>query len=199
MNHNSRYFVISGCTFLRVILFCFLFTATIYHPDLMAQPVVDAMTVLSPDESISYSRFGIAVDLSGDWLIVGDYYGSEYYRGYVNMYHFDGSQWRMYDKLNSDVPNDRYGTAVAIDGNRAIVGAYETWFDEYGLPRDEKVKLILYDMLGRKVKTVVDKAQKAGHYSVRINNRELNLASGLYFYRIQAGNFMQTRKMLLIK
>jgi len=54
-------------------------------------------------------------------------------------------------------------------------------------------------MLGRKVKTVVDEAQKAGHYSVSINNKDLNLASALYFYRLEAGNFMQTRKMLLIK
>ena len=70
---------------------------------------------------------------------------------------------------------------------------------EYGLPRDDKVKLILYDLLGRKIKTVVDKSQKAGHYSVSINSRQLNLASGLYFYRIQAGNFIKTRKMLLVK
>jgi len=70
---------------------------------------------------------------------------------------------------------------------------------EYGLPKDEKVKVTVYNMLGQKVKTLVDRQQKAGRYSVQFDVRQNPVASGIYFYRIKAGNFHKTRKMLLVK
>ena len=70
---------------------------------------------------------------------------------------------------------------------------------EYGLPSAERVRLIIFNILGQKIKTVVNKTQKAGRYKISFNATEFGMASGVYFYRIKAGDFARTRKMLLIK
>jgi hypothetical protein len=59
------------------------------------------------------------------------------------------------------------------------------------------VKLVVYDILGNEVATLVNKEQAPGVYSVSFD--ATNLASGVYFYRIQAENYVQTKKMLLIR
>jgi lysophospholipase L1-like esterase len=59
------------------------------------------------------------------------------------------------------------------------------------------VKLIVYDVLGREVTTLVNEAQTAGNYEVNFNGN--GLSSGIYFYQIKAGNFVQTKKMILVK
>ncbi|MDX1702327.1 MAG: T9SS type A sorting domain-containing protein, partial [Melioribacteraceae bacterium] len=59
------------------------------------------------------------------------------------------------------------------------------------------VKLIVYDVLGKEVVTIVDETQSAGNYEVSFNASEY--PSGLYFYTINSGSFQQTRKMLLVK
>ncbi len=68
----------------------------------------------------------------------------------------------------------------------------------YELGITNKVKLIVYDVLGRKVKTLVDKTQPAGKYTITFN--AANLASGVYYYKLEIANkFVSTRKMLLLK
>jgi len=59
------------------------------------------------------------------------------------------------------------------------------------------VRLTVYNALGQKVRTLVDREQAAGTYRVTFNGNDL--ASGVYYYQLQAGSFIQTRKMLLIK
>ena len=59
------------------------------------------------------------------------------------------------------------------------------------------VALKVYDILGGEVGTSVNRQQKAGYYDVTFNAS--NLTSGIYFYRIQAGDFFDTKKMILIK
>ncbi len=63
------------------------------------------------------------------------------------------------------------------------------------------LQLIVYDALGRKVETLVNAKQSPGKYSVQFNaNSALGgLPSGVYFYTLRAGNFVQTRKMVLMK
>ena len=68
---------------------------------------------------------------------------------------------------------------------------------KYDLPREGNVVLKVYDMLGREVATLVNAKQIAGYYSIDFNASQLS--SGVYFYRIVAGNFVQARKMVLIK
>ena len=59
------------------------------------------------------------------------------------------------------------------------------------------VTLKVYDILGREVATLVNKNQKPGSYNVEFDGYELT--SGIYYYKLTAGNFNQTKKMLLIK
>ncbi|MCP5064266.1 MAG: T9SS type A sorting domain-containing protein [Ignavibacteriae bacterium] len=58
-------------------------------------------------------------------------------------------------------------------------------------------KIIIYDILGREVVTLVNKVQKAGRYEVQFDAN--NFSSGVYIYRLQSGSFVKSRKMLLIK
>ena len=67
----------------------------------------------------------------------------------------------------------------------------------YDLPVDGKVSIVLYDLTGRQVASIVNEVKTAGYYTVSFNAS--NLASGMYFYRISAGNFVSTKKMVLVK
>ncbi len=68
----------------------------------------------------------------------------------------------------------------------------------FALPQASRVTLTVYDMLGRKVATLLDGDQlQAANHSVRFDASAL--ASGMYIYRIEAGSFVSTRKMMLIK
>jgi hypothetical protein len=67
----------------------------------------------------------------------------------------------------------------------------------YQIPTAETVNLKVYDILGKEVATLVNGRQEAGNYTVPFN--AVRLASGVYFYRLQAGGFVETRKMLLVK
>jgi hypothetical protein len=68
---------------------------------------------------------------------------------------------------------------------------------QYSLPQTENVKLIIYNLLGEQVDVLVDEYQQAGKY--KFNFDASSLPSGIYFYRIIAGSFSQTNKMLLVK
>jgi flagellar hook assembly protein FlgD len=66
----------------------------------------------------------------------------------------------------------------------------------------ERVSILVFDVSGRKVRTLVDDVHEAGSKSVVWNGRDDRgqpAASGVYFYRMRAGSFMQTRKMVLLK
>ncbi len=67
----------------------------------------------------------------------------------------------------------------------------------YQLPTSSDVKLVVYDMLGRELSTLVNTRQTAGRYQATFN--AAGLSSGIYFYRLQAGTFTETRKMMLVK
>ncbi len=67
----------------------------------------------------------------------------------------------------------------------------------YELPKSSKVTIKLFDMLGKEVMTIVNKEQPAGYYS--LNVEATRLASGIYFYHMVAGDFVQTKKMMLLK
>ena len=67
----------------------------------------------------------------------------------------------------------------------------------YELPTASPVRLVVYDLFGREVATLVDATQAAGRYEVAFDGARL--ASGLYVYRIEAGAFRQMRRMMLVK
>jgi hypothetical protein len=67
----------------------------------------------------------------------------------------------------------------------------------YQLPNDGNVKLVVYNLMGEEVKTLVDGFQEKGMHNVKFNAGKL--ASGMYIYKIEAGSFVQVKKMLLTK
>jgi outer membrane protein assembly factor BamB len=72
----------------------------------------------------------------------------------------------------------------------------------FSLPQKQMVKLVIYDILGKEVKTLVNSEKDAGSYNVEwngTNNNGLNVSTGIYIYRINAGSFIQEKKMILMK
>ncbi len=69
----------------------------------------------------------------------------------------------------------------------------------YQLPVPSKVTLELFDVLGRKVATLVDARQNSGSYSYRLNASTFNLSSGVYFYRLRANEFSFSKAMMLVR
>lgn len=68
---------------------------------------------------------------------------------------------------------------------------------KYSIAKQSNVTLKVYDMLGSEIATLVNEEKPAGVYEINFNAS--NLASGIYFYKIQAGSFIETKKMLMLK
>jgi len=71
----------------------------------------------------------------------------------------------------------------------------------YSLPKSGLVQLKIYDMLGREVAALVNKVQSTGNYKVEFNSSSVNrrITSGIYFYRLQSGEFVETKKLILLR
>jgi len=104
-------------------------------------------------------------------------------------------------------------TAVELKGNSAprdftLMQNYPNPFNPstsiaYQLDKSSVVKLTVYNALGQKVRVLVqDKRQNAGTHMIQWNGLDdagRNVSSGIYFYRLEAGNQIQMKKMLLTK
>jgi flagellar hook assembly protein FlgD len=72
----------------------------------------------------------------------------------------------------------------------------------YSIPEQAHVELIVYDLLGREIMRLVDQQQRAGAWQVTWSGRDGQgqlVSAGIYLYRMTAGDFTQTRKMVLLK
>jgi len=72
----------------------------------------------------------------------------------------------------------------------------------YQLPQESEVSLVIYDAAGRAVRTLVDESRKAGYHTAYWNGRneaDVEVPAGVYFYRFQAGDYREIRKMILLK
>ena len=67
----------------------------------------------------------------------------------------------------------------------------------YHIAQTGFVKLAVYDILGNEVETLVNEEKPIGSY--KVNFDATGLSSGIYFYKLQAGDFVQTKKMILLK
>jgi hypothetical protein len=99
-----------------------------------------------------------------------------------------------------------YSNVIEVDAGLPKVFALEQNYPNpfnpsttirYQLPVASEVKLEVYDVLGKKIATVVNERQSAGSYQVVWNAS--GLSSGTYFYRLQAGTFVETKKMIMVK
>ena len=72
----------------------------------------------------------------------------------------------------------------------------------YDLPQDAMVNITIYDMMGRQVKALMNDSQTAGYKTIQwnaTNDKNEPVSAGIYLYEIQAGEFRQTKKMVLLK
>jgi hypothetical protein len=113
-------------------------------------------------------------------------------------------QYRL--KMIDNDGSYEYSSSVEVDieipKEFALMQNYPNPFNpvtniNYTIPVDSKVMLVIYSISGEKVAELVNESQAAGNYSIPFNAS--NLASGTYVYRLIANDFVQTKKMLLIK
>lgn len=152
---------------------------------------VELNLVAQPIEPGTYTAHDLLSDSTGDAVVTSEYkvedLGLEAYCAYIVKVNKttdlnDDFNSRNPDfKLNQNYPNP-FNPTTKID---------------YYLPESGIVKLQVYDVTGRLVSTLIDGQQKAGNHKVSFNAS--NLASGVYFYRINFGGKIITNKMMLLK
>ena len=89
-------------------------------------------------------------------------------------------------KIKYSIPGGRNSHWSMVEGGGSMVKG-----------ENLNVKLVVYDLLGREVATLVNKKQHPGNYEVEFDAS--GFSSGVYFYKLQAGDNVQTRKMILLK
>ena len=95
------------------------------------------------------------------------------------------------DDLKSDLPTD-----YTLSNNYPNPFNPSTTID-FTLPEQSNAKIVIYDALGNQVDVIADGVKAAGKYSVKWNAS--NYSSGIYFYKLEAGNFVKVQKMILMK
>ena len=107
--------------------------------------------------------------------------------------------WDQAEGFVTGIENNNNST---LPGNFILFQNYPNPFNpttiiRFEIPRQSIVTIKLYDLLGREIKTLVNEVKTAGSYSYIFDGSKLS--SGIYFYRITAGKFAQTKKMILMK
>ena len=138
---------------------------------------------LTASDGVGGDEFGLDVSISGDNTIVGARSGNAAY---------------VYSGITVSLDRER----VELPTDFVLSQNYPNPFNpetviEYTLPQFGEVSLGIYNLIGVEVVKLVDGNIPAGNHQVIWDAS--NFASGIYFYRLQAGDFVQTRKMVLLK
>ncbi|MFC1725743.1 FISUMP domain-containing protein [candidate division KSB1 bacterium] len=100
-----------------------------------------------------------------------------------------------------------FNTGYKIPADYSLEHNYPNPFNpattlKYSIPRTSIVNLKIYNILGQEIKTLINEKQPAGYHSVKwdgTNNNGVKVNSGVYVYRLQTGDFVETKKMVLMK
>jgi subtilisin family serine protease/predicted GH43/DUF377 family glycosyl hydrolase len=139
----------------------------------------------------------VTVMLEGDSLRM--WYGASRNPGETNLWRI-GHATAPLDSPFTDVIED-YDVAH-IPEEYSLLQNYPNPFNpsttiEFTLPKPESVKIEIYNIIGQKIETLLNKPMPAGDHRVTFNAG--NFPSGIYFYRIEAGEFQDVKKMVLLK
>jgi hypothetical protein len=114
----------------------------------------------------------------------------------------DAFKIALYDETLSVNDDNR----INIPGDYALYQNYPNPFNpstsiRYTISSNQFVSLKAYDVLGNKVATLINEEKPAGNYEVNFSatGGASQLSSGIYFYKLTAGSFTETKKMLLLK
>ena len=140
---------------------------------------------------ISYTRNDYDKGL-GLYRITGDLYLSECVGAYVNgeIVWGDTTVTNIEDDINTDLNDYMLFQNYPNPFNPSIKITYN-------IPQRSNVSLRIYDVLGKEIATLVNEQKEAGTYSIQFDASKLS--SGVYIYSIQAGDFLESRKMILMK
>jgi hypothetical protein len=143
---------------------------------------------LNPENGINYTFVGDSI-LDKSKII-------ETLSGQVSLNKLSNNKIQLLAKVDGTSSNNLIPTEFTLYQN------YPNPFNptttiKYDLPNASDVSLIIYDILGRKVKELINTKQQAGRYEVQFD--ATNLASGVYIYQLIAEKFIQSRKMILLK
>lgn len=125
----------------------------------------------------------------------------------VGILYYSFSNYKLVPRKNDDM------TGFVADANEEVINPdgysllqnYPNPFNpstviSYQLPASGNVSLKVFDILGNEIATLIDNDFKeAGYYNYLLSTVNFPLSSGIYFYRLQAGNFVQTKKMILLR
>ena len=136
--------------------------------------------------------FGFSVSISGSYYIVGAYLDDDNGSASGSAYIYSGFSGAV------SVENEMAGLPAEFSLSQNYPNPFNpVTVIEYVLPKAGEVSLIVYNLSGHEVTRLINKNIPAGHHQVIWDAS--NVSSGIYFYRIQAGDFVQTRKMVLLK
>ncbi len=147
------------------------------NPDLMYNDVLDGFNVLYPAYGSQRNDMGA--------------FGGAYSKWWEK-------DMQFWDTTTTAVENE----VVVIPNKYKLSQNYPNPFNpstviEYDIPEECFVTMKIFDILGGEVKTLVNEEQKSGAYKLTFNANELT--SGVYFYKILAGDFVDTKKMMVLK
>jgi hypothetical protein len=153
---------------------------------------------------------------NGDFHLMATYCGDPHDSPCIDMGHPDildsrlDCDWGL-GELRSDLGAYGGGDSIQIDidnfitrlpSHYCLIQNYPNPFNtstiiQYELPQQSQVEINIYDILGRQVASLQNGSQKAGYHSVKFKAEDLT--SGIYLYRLQADEYTETKKMLLMK
>ncbi len=188
-------------------------------PDKIAWGVAGMGCMPASAANMAYIRFNIQIDYSTtgttgqfcldsinlaesgggedwDWIFLEEYspvtFNGPYCWTITNLTHTDVELIQDTDVLPTD---------FGLEQNYPNPFNPNTTFD-FALPRQSAVQIDIFNVLGQKIKTLADGEYEAGHYSVNWDGTDdigSSAATGIYFYRMNAGDFQDTKKLMLLK
>ncbi len=172
-----------------------------YYNDIYAQRY--AMDGTPIDQNFRINKIRIREQFSPDVKL----FNNNIYSTWVSNYHIVTGYDIWANVLDWNNPTGIEIKSKSVITNFRLSQNYPNPFNptttiRYALPKAARVELTIYNTLGQKVRTLVQKKQPAGQYQVQWDGRDKQgraVPSGVYLYKLKAGDFVQAKKMLLVR
>jgi Secretion system C-terminal sorting domain len=141
-------------------------------------------------DNVSYEYY-----YNGSWILREGFY--EFYGSPGIKFYIQGAKINFYYNNATHINIDNY-----LNSDYNISQNYPNPFNpstkiQYTLPQSGVTRIYLFDILGREILKLVDEFKEAGNYEIEFNAE--HLSNGIYFYKINSGNYSKTKKMVLLK